>query len=1429
MIPQLKSKNTAYLRYLADKKNMVFSVKRIIRDMKVLEEEMKDMPFITAAPMEENLFVWHGNLRGTEDNPYKGMIVHFTLTLPYDYPMSPPTINIMSPLKHPNVFGNYLCLSMFDMATKKIKKKWSSAYTLHSILLQLQSFLFDVKKSFFNKKNLALIQEQVEDSADYDCHACGHRGSSKPFPPFPIYKNQRESTLSVNTFTSGTVFDENQAFVEVRDEHGIYLDNVKCYHCKLDYKQTTIGYGVKSVKLPRTGDIKSCDPIVDYICLRCFMKNGLYCSSVKELFNNWMPFFTDKKDWEKILKLARSSFSFIKTNSTKKFEPKFLVNCVPKMLITMLYNMASNKKHPSVSYIRAFVQIHSLFSRFLELYPELRVQMEKEIQTFIASPENRTKNKISSILNIPIYLLFTKKYSFGDIQDAFLEEDFARRIFWILAKIPNLNFNEEISHEHMIVAFKAAVESYRIILMVHHYSSIIDQNFSSAKELLSSFETNYGKLPNNIEDTIQAGLVRALQVENYNEFFSYLNITKTDEEIFKTLKTANDLSAQRGYHGNLKKAFEARKTEFTTHNFGIYKPQTLLEVYEGNSQNLEVSEDSAKQILVNSFLWIRRSLYASSSLSPEELAMFSDEIDFKFNKVTHDLPDPLKKKREEFKGRYLHVRENQENNVYRGFTWRELMVKLLFEKQIRSLEWEQDFPALHKSLNILKDFKFKGLVLFVIDISNIKMKYYYLTTILKKIHHMDYLLVKPSTNLTQARVTLIKEIMKGFGCRTQFPSALKFQDFNCAISYSDNKVVFVETFIKIFEKLGENLKSLSFNKCMILNYFPNSIPHWKYIMGFCSELKHFSIDGSHITNLIGFDEGIMNLRKLESLRLMSSESSSNNILENALYNLNFTPTLQTLDFSGSYVRNQKLFFENISKLLKITPNLVSLNIDKISGMTNLLNAQFAEALGGNKYLKRLVMSSGENLGTSLLHLGRAIAFNHRNKGSLKFLDISGLLRTNAIFNSFIQGMNISNKDHEMVFGNVSKAQKMKSEDLKEEFHFGLETLLIDNSFTKGLNEKRFRQFFLGINNKLTSLSLKNSNLNEKFFIDLNRLIRKHATGPSTLKYLDISTNTCLKSGNMSHLITYLINQPNLEFLNLRNNHLGVAFPRKFMLMASEWLKINKIRFLDLGYNSLKIDGMYGLSPCISQMKHLEWLDLTFNNLKDEGLRILWDNLSKNNCSIDYLVFPSNFVSDSGFEKLMTNTHLRSTVKKAVFLRKNRISDNMLLEHLPKLCDLDNYGFFLDVVDKFFFLDQSLLERTVFVPVTIDPATVLRIFEKTSYKFLDDSTPGRVMSIRNRNKTSYFSKGSKDQFTFIEFSTAEEAERGRMLGSKGEVMINRKKRRVFIAGTSTFYLRRKRRNITKELITMIDNPIQANIARSIKKYAAKNRTLEMERR
>ena len=58
--------------------------------------------------------------------------------------MKAPNLTIEAPIPHPNIYGKSFCLDMLKNSTYYQDKYrgWSSAYTLKSILLQLQTFIF---------------------------------------------------------------------------------------------------------------------------------------------------------------------------------------------------------------------------------------------------------------------------------------------------------------------------------------------------------------------------------------------------------------------------------------------------------------------------------------------------------------------------------------------------------------------------------------------------------------------------------------------------------------------------------------------------------------------------------------------------------------------------------------------------------------------------------------------------------------------------------------------------------------------------------------------------------------------------------------------------------------------------------------------------------------------------------------------------------------------------------------------------------------------------------------------------------------------------------------------------------------------------------------------------------------------------------------
>ena len=175
------------------------------------------LPMISAEPLDEdtNMWEWHANLMGPPQSSYEDICFHFKMKFPMNYPAAPPKIEICSMFEHPNVFGRWICLDMLQgewvpddpsQTTKDIGTGWTPAYTVQSILVQLQAFLFDSvdttywskiseKYGFTNTMQQARRQAKIfkltslslsfdcvyVQSAIHRCKQCAHCGK-KPWP-----------------------------------------------------------------------------------------------------------------------------------------------------------------------------------------------------------------------------------------------------------------------------------------------------------------------------------------------------------------------------------------------------------------------------------------------------------------------------------------------------------------------------------------------------------------------------------------------------------------------------------------------------------------------------------------------------------------------------------------------------------------------------------------------------------------------------------------------------------------------------------------------------------------------------------------------------------------------------------------------------------------------------------------------------------------------------------------------------------------------------------------------------------------------------------------------------------------------------------------------------------------------------------------------
>ncbi|KAF8604650.1 ubiquitin-conjugating enzyme E2 [Ceratobasidium sp. AG-I] len=99
---------------------------------------MSSSPGISAFPKSDaNMFEWIGTLEGPPGSVYERLTFKITLAFPPTYPYTAPNVRFdpETPCYHPNVdMQGGICLDI-------LKDKWSAIYSVHTILLSLQSLL----------------------------------------------------------------------------------------------------------------------------------------------------------------------------------------------------------------------------------------------------------------------------------------------------------------------------------------------------------------------------------------------------------------------------------------------------------------------------------------------------------------------------------------------------------------------------------------------------------------------------------------------------------------------------------------------------------------------------------------------------------------------------------------------------------------------------------------------------------------------------------------------------------------------------------------------------------------------------------------------------------------------------------------------------------------------------------------------------------------------------------------------------------------------------------------------------------------------------------------------------------------------------------------------------------------------------------------
>lgn len=182
------------------------------------------------------------------------------------------------------------------------------------------------------------------------------------------------------------------------DESELLEKEFVCYHTKTPLSEASLGIGVSLSRLPRTGEIRNVNPTLDLLCLKAFVKHHVRTSVAAERFTHWLPlFFGERKPYEvkkqvfdeetdqyktvikkidpyeRFIHLLKHSICYMTKGSTRKgFEPSMVLEIMPKLIITHMVEIVSEKKHCSIIAIRRLVNFFRLFRILISLEPSVQ-------------------------------------------------------------------------------------------------------------------------------------------------------------------------------------------------------------------------------------------------------------------------------------------------------------------------------------------------------------------------------------------------------------------------------------------------------------------------------------------------------------------------------------------------------------------------------------------------------------------------------------------------------------------------------------------------------------------------------------------------------------------------------------------------------------------------------------------------------------------------------------------------------------------------------------------------------------------------------------------------------------------------------------------------------------------------------------------------
>eukprot|EP00854_Cymbomonas_tetramitiformis_P010904 gene10904-12901_t len=544
------------------------AVKRLLRDLKELEEEPVVGVTVTI-PDEKNIFKQRVCLQ-PQEGPRQGDKFYMMLSFPPDYPNNPPHLKLHTRIsRHPNVFGDWVCLNMLRPPAYGLDYSgWSSAYSLTSIAMQLQTFLF-----------------------------------AKSVPQDGGGSVKNNSTVWRRS-TKEPLFDKADKARNSHSDHKQQQEVGKADTCS---HLADVG-GLTLIHLPDEMLLKICESLPVMADLAALFRS---CKRTMETYNEWLPLLLNPAHAKNALSLAKGTLVRLATgialgtsvDGINLFKPAHALEVLPKMMNSMVvaFMKGKRKKLGEIDFIfdfgvsfsnhrlveqemaepqekaasaqvsplmaseralKAYCACHHLLLQLAASFPEITAAADYWLSEFLRHDSRRNKAVISDLGELLVLLAISEKHTWAEIAELFLREVLCRNVRWYLISqvkdpvekiYPELAYIEDTSSinayrlEH---TYNATQVSRQLLMFQVTFLRLAGRpEGSPPEEMLNRYNQNYGHPAPGMAGRLQSECKKMAEVHSWEGYLGQLGIEYEGSlAMCQMLRESVVRSEQKGYH-----------------------------------------------------------------------------------------------------------------------------------------------------------------------------------------------------------------------------------------------------------------------------------------------------------------------------------------------------------------------------------------------------------------------------------------------------------------------------------------------------------------------------------------------------------------------------------------------------------------------------------------------------------------------------------------------------------------------------------------------------------------------------------------------------------------------------------------------------------------------------------------------------------------